>query len=267
MKFIESLSRDIENIGLRLQGGVIEDKSDVRSKTTPSDIVHQLDVDAEQMLREMFRLRIPDVPIISEESNTLDLDIENAASFVYIDPIDGSHNALLGSPLYGITAALHTDRKNIQWAVLHMPALQWTVGRSVQGSVYSDEIYISKNIPALATRQPALYLDYRVALISSYTTSVSISTNVFQQLANGGVTRIMQNWCPTFDYMLLMQNRIDACIIIDNDPVNTVAGRWICEQAGKITKKLDILWENSVIEIIITGDQNCVETITMMMKK
>jgi myo-inositol-1(or 4)-monophosphatase len=83
-----------------------EPRADVRTKSTGTDMLTEVDEASERMIVDRIRAARPDDGILSEEGASAD-----AVSGVrwVIDPIDGTTNYLYGHPGYAISIAVEVD--------------------------------------------------------------------------------------------------------------------------------------------------------------
>ncbi|MEJ7785012.1 MAG: inositol monophosphatase family protein [Solirubrobacteraceae bacterium] len=74
----------------------------VHAKSTPTDLVSEADLAAEQLIRGILRERAPDDGIVGEEGE----DVASASGrYWVIDPIDGTINFLFGYPQWCVSVA------------------------------------------------------------------------------------------------------------------------------------------------------------------
>jgi myo-inositol-1(or 4)-monophosphatase len=83
-----------------------EPRADVRTKSTGTDMVSEVDDECERLIVEGIRAARPDDGILSEEGASA--DATSGVRWV-IDPIDGTTNYLYGLPGYGISIAVEVD--------------------------------------------------------------------------------------------------------------------------------------------------------------
>lgn len=92
---------------------------DVDTKSTPTDVVTEMDRRSERFLSEQIRARRPSDAILGEEGAR-----QEGRSGVrwLIDPIDGTVNYLYGLPMYAVSVAAEYDGAMVAGAV-HNPSL------------------------------------------------------------------------------------------------------------------------------------------------
>jgi len=94
------------------------------TKSTPTDVVTQTDVDSEQLIRSELMQRAPGSSIVGEE--LADRTGSNRIGWI-VDPIDGTVNFLYGLPVVSVSIAATVDGQVIAGAVVDV----------VRGDVFS----------------------------------------------------------------------------------------------------------------------------------
>jgi myo-inositol-1(or 4)-monophosphatase len=87
----------------------------VGRKSSPTDVVTQTDLRAEELIRRLLLEATPDAGILGEEGGTTDA---GAALQWVIDPLDGTVNFLYGVPLFAVSIAAALDGEVVAGAVL-----------------------------------------------------------------------------------------------------------------------------------------------------
>jgi myo-inositol-1(or 4)-monophosphatase len=95
--------------------------AEIRSKSSPRDLVTEWDTRCEDLVRARLAVRSADIPIVGEERGG-----EAVAGAAWLlDPIDGTVNFAHGLPLWGISLALVADGAPLL-GVVQAPALGWS---------------------------------------------------------------------------------------------------------------------------------------------
>lgn len=103
-------------------------QADVRSKSTPTDLVSEADVAAERAIRRVLAERRPDDAILGEEGGaTAGGDLRWV-----IDPLDGTINFLFGIPQFAVSVACEDARGALVGVVLD-PAREETFAAARSG--------------------------------------------------------------------------------------------------------------------------------------
>src|SRR5881392_3953964 len=87
----------------------------VGRKSSPTDVVTQTDLRAEDLVRELLRERTPSAGILGEEGGTTE---PSARLQWVIDPLDGTINFIYGVPLFAVSIAAAVDGEVVAGAVV-----------------------------------------------------------------------------------------------------------------------------------------------------
>lgn len=74
----------------------------IHTKSTPTDLVSEADLAAEQLIRGILRERVPDDGIVGEEGEDV---ASSSGRWWVLDPIDGTINFLFGYPQWCVSVA------------------------------------------------------------------------------------------------------------------------------------------------------------------
>jgi myo-inositol-1(or 4)-monophosphatase len=87
----------------------------VGQKSSPTDVVTQTDLRAEELIRRLLREATPDAGVLGEEGETTE---PGARLQWVIDPLDGTVNFLYGVPLFAVSIAAALDGEVVAGAVI-----------------------------------------------------------------------------------------------------------------------------------------------------
>jgi myo-inositol-1(or 4)-monophosphatase len=87
----------------------------VGHKSSPTDVVTQTDLRAEELIRRRLREATPDAGVLGEEGETTE---PGARLQWVIDPLDGTVNFLYGVPLFAVSIAAALDGEVVAGAVI-----------------------------------------------------------------------------------------------------------------------------------------------------
>jgi myo-inositol-1(or 4)-monophosphatase len=102
-----------ERLARRARAGA---ESSVSSKSTPTDLVSEADLDSEHAIREFLRGRRPHDGFIGEESDARAQPGESGYSWV-VDPLDGTVNFVFGIPQWCVSVAVRDERGTVAGAI------------------------------------------------------------------------------------------------------------------------------------------------------
>jgi fructose-1,6-bisphosphatase/inositol monophosphatase family enzyme len=89
-----------------LKEGVGQARQDVRTKSSPTDMVSEMDRAAEAFIDQLLTRRRPDDAVLAEEGS--DRTGTSGVRWI-VDPLDGTTNYLFGIPAYGVSVAVEVD--------------------------------------------------------------------------------------------------------------------------------------------------------------
>ena len=102
-----------ERLARRARGGA---EGSVISKSTPTDLVSEADVDSERAIRELLRERRPRDGFIGEETEVAAETGDTGYSWV-VDPLDGTVNFVFGIPQWSVSVAVRDAQGTVAGAV------------------------------------------------------------------------------------------------------------------------------------------------------
>jgi myo-inositol-1(or 4)-monophosphatase len=112
---LERLAAETARAAAALVRGTYGRPRAVGRKTSPTDVVTQTDLRAEELIRRLLREATPDAGILGEEGETTD---PGARVQWVIDPLDGTINFLYGVPLFAVSIAAAVDGEVVAAAVI-----------------------------------------------------------------------------------------------------------------------------------------------------
>jgi len=88
----------------------------VSSKSTPTDLVSEADVDSERAIRELLRERRPHDGFVGEETEVAAETGDSGYSWV-VDPLDGTVNFVFGIPQWSVSVAVRDAQGTVAGAI------------------------------------------------------------------------------------------------------------------------------------------------------
>jgi len=88
----------------------------VASKSTPTDLVSEADLDSQRAIKELLSKRRPQDGFVGEEGDAGEQPGESGLSWV-VDPLDGTVNFLFGIPQWCVSVAVRDERGVLAGAV------------------------------------------------------------------------------------------------------------------------------------------------------
>jgi myo-inositol-1(or 4)-monophosphatase len=102
-----------ERLARRARAGA---ETSVSSKSTPTDLVSEADVDSERAIRELLRERRPHDGFVGEETEVARETGDSGYSWV-VDPLDGTVNFVFGIPQWSVSVAVRDADGTVAGAI------------------------------------------------------------------------------------------------------------------------------------------------------
>jgi myo-inositol-1(or 4)-monophosphatase len=204
----------------------------VDSKSTPTDIVTEMDRRSENLLVTMLLDGRPDDGVLGEEGS--DTKGESGVRWV-IDPIDGTANYLYGIPAWAVCIGVEFEGETVA-GVVHAPALGETyVGKRSRGAVRFDADGTSARLAV----SPQTNLD--LALVAT-----GFGYRADRRRAQAGVVAqllpkirdIRRAGAASVDLCWLAGGRVDAYYERGLQPWDHCAAGLIAQEAGAVFEGL-----------------------------
>jgi myo-inositol-1(or 4)-monophosphatase len=198
---------------------------EITEKTTPADFKTKADYESEEIIIKYLKTYFPDHNIVAEESGRKNVNSEYT---LIIDPLDGTNNFVLGFPYFSTTAALQKNNQVI-FSVIHNPVLNRTYWAEKGQGAYlnnkkirvSPEFNINKATVASLLSYSLQGSEYQYQTIKSLIQVLKVKRDIY-------------NWCPTLDFCLLAEGKIEAIINNQTELHDYAAGKLIAREAGAI---------------------------------
>ncbi|MGF1466982.1 MAG: inositol monophosphatase family protein [Sandaracinaceae bacterium] len=113
-----SITRAAGDLQLGAFGGPVA----TSTKRSPSDLVTEVDLASERLVRDRLATAFPDHVVVGEEQGGA---VTDDGPVWYVDPVDGTTNFAHGHPWFSISLALFRDGQP-EVGVVHAPALALT---------------------------------------------------------------------------------------------------------------------------------------------
>lgn len=217
--------RAAEAAGALIRAGVARGV-DVRPKGGASDVVTDLDVDAEELILGRIRAAFPDHRIVAEESGVSGLDGHPWSWLV--DPLDGTNNLAVGLSTYVVGVALCRRRRPVL-GVVHEP---------VSGSTWSA----TRGGGVLGPPPPAPQ-DRGSSPIVAWTQGHGVSRAdpaacALKLALETSSRRVLQLWAPLLGWVMLVRGQIDGVVGYRAEAVDLPAGALLAQEAGMVLRTL-----------------------------
>lgn len=225
---------------------LLEGPAQVSIKSSASDVVTDIDVAAEELIRDKIRSEFPSHRLVGEELG----DSGNDPDWTwFIDPIDGTTNYARGLPWYAVSIALaYRDRPVV--AVVSSPPSDFFIS-AIRGQGM-DQRHGATGPRAQSALGGSLVLtEWNVA--RPWAGQGSVMQALAQQ---DSTTRVMGSGTLAMAYTAL--GIADAAMIGGYDPIDHAAGWLLCHEAGQRSLDLNthLLTDNPPPSPFAIGDES-----------
>jgi myo-inositol-1(or 4)-monophosphatase len=111
-------------------------RADIGTKSSPTDMVTDMDRSAEALIRTVLLAHRPDDAILGEEGGPT---AGRSGVRWIIDPLDGTTNYLYGHPMYAVSVAAEVDGR-VAVGVVHHPPRSETFTARLGGGAYMGDV-------------------------------------------------------------------------------------------------------------------------------
>lgn len=200
---------------------------EIRTKSSPKDIVTQVDLASERMIREVIRSHHPNHSILGEEGGLVG---ESPYRWV-IDPIDGTSNFARGLLHYAVSIGLEHDKQGLV-GVVSQPVLNDVYhAEHGSGSFKNGQAIRVGGCKALSEAYVTMSFSTDSSVMAQATTLWNVLLTRVQTLRRLGSTALELAW--------LAEGKIDAFIGFGQGAWDVAAGRVLVEEAGGTVMVLD----------------------------
>jgi fructose-1,6-bisphosphatase/inositol monophosphatase family enzyme len=208
----------------------LKDK-DIRTKTSPTDLVTQADLDVEEYLTRILPGLLPGSIVVGEEAvsgGAIALDAMKTDGPVWvIDPVDGTNNFVQGGDQFGILLALVDKGVTQAGWIYDVTAKEMTVVQRGQGA-FTEGRRLKISAPAA-----------KLSELSGYLPLKATSGKLQEELKEA--KKLLKNTQPLFSavhiYLSLVKNDRQFSIMTAPKPWDHLAGVLMVEEAGGYTAK------------------------------
>lgn len=194
---------------------------ELTQKSSLADVRTQADLDSEAAILAILETAYPEYSIHSEERGHVD---RNSAYQFVIDPLDGTHNFVLGIPLFSVSIALRRGNEIIAGVVYHVMLDELYSAERGRGAYRNGE-------PIQVNRITEVH-DATFSYVARYGVPAEEENAVFSATIQSTLKRILTLWSPALDFCLLASGRIEAMLVSEAQPYDYMAGKLIAKEAG-----------------------------------
>ncbi len=234
------LPAELLRIAVRVAGAAAEFITDRRAsawtastKSSPTDVVTDVDRGAESVLIQTIRALRPDDSFVGEEGGRRPGTGTEGVCWV-IDPIDGTVNFVLGLPVYSVSVAAQLDGRTLAGCVHDV-----TRGESFQASVGGGAFLESAGVRTQLRGPRAVPLGEAVVATGfGYAAEVRVRQGRVLAELIGRVGNVRRLGSAALDLCYVAAGRVDAYFEAGLNEWDRAAGVLIAEEAGALSTGL-----------------------------
>ncbi|MEU5690923.1 inositol monophosphatase family protein [Actinosynnema sp. NPDC020468] len=223
-------SAKIAESAVRMAGDLLENsRPQVVTAKADRDTFTDIDVLIERKIRSYLADATPDIAFLGEEEGYSNQVTDSGYTWV-LDPVDGTANFVHGVPLSAVSLALVNDNTAVV-GVISLPRLHLTYTAVQGGGAYVNGQPISVS--------GVTELSGAMVAIGDYATGTGAEEKNTRRIAlttalAGRVERIRMFGSAAHDLVWLAEGRVDAALILANEPWDVAAGVLIAREAGAL---------------------------------
>ncbi len=204
---------------------------DVETKGEKTDVVTQVDRDAQTRVVETIRETFPNEVIVAEEDDDETAAIPTTGSAWVVDPIDGTNNYVRGMRLWATSVAALVDGEPVAAATV-APALGDTYVATTESASVNDEPakVRDRTDPETFVAVPTFWWGFDRR--DEYATACRAVVERFGDMRRFGSTQLALAMCAS--------GAVDAVITnVQVTPWDSVAGSLLVERAGGVVTDVE----------------------------
>jgi len=203
--------------------------NDVRTKSSPTDLVSEADRSSEQFIAAFLHDARPDDAVRGEEGTSM----AGTSGISWVaDPLDGTTNFFFGLPAYSVSVAACADGEPVAGAVVDCSRDEvWSAARGGGALRGTQPCRVAHGRSQLATALVATGFAYRPERRAR---QAAVVARVISQVRD-----IRRVGSAALDLCWLADGRYDAFFESGLNEWDWAAGRLICEEAGAAYGALD----------------------------
>lgn len=199
----------------------------IETKSSPTDVVSQVDKRVEQLIVERLRRERPDDALLAEEGSLL--QGSSGVRWV-VDPLDGTTNYVYGYPAYAASIAVEVDGQTAVGVVYDSSAGRLYQAIVGHGAVRNDRRLRARRVDDLSRALVATGFSYDAAQRERQGAVIAAALGRIRDIRRGGTAAL--------DLCHLAAGEIDAYWELDLSPWDYAAGTLIAREAGAAVEHL-----------------------------
>ncbi|NLE21440.1 MAG: inositol monophosphatase [Actinobacteria bacterium] len=199
----------------------------LETKSSPTDVVSQVDREAEQLIMRRLSTERPRDALLAEEGSLL--TGESGVRWI-VDPLDGTTNYVYGYPAYAASIAVEVDGIVTVGAVLDSASGRLYRAIAGHGAVCGERRLRARRSADLSTALVATGFSYDAAQRERQGAVVAAALGRIRDIRRGGTAAL--------DLCRVAAGEVDAYWELDLSPWDYAAGTLIAREAGAAVEHL-----------------------------
>ncbi len=214
---------------------------EILTKTSPTDLVTQADLDAEVFLEGILSDLHPDSIVLGEESvsqgvKSLDL-LQNSTGMIWVlDPVDGTSNFVRGNDCFGVMVACILDGVTQHSWIYDVPRRTMSVSERGQGA-YSYAVDVGAGQTRTRLRVCDVPPEEMVGHINYKFFPEAIRPSIVESAQNLGVATPLGS--AAHEYTRIAQGQSHCAVYSRLKPWDHLPGALLVQEAGGYVAKWD----------------------------
>jgi myo-inositol-1(or 4)-monophosphatase len=211
----------------RAAGGLLRERAAaggvraLATKSSPTDVVSEADVAAEQAIREVLDERRPGDAVLGEEGG---VSAGESGLRWIVDPLDGTTNFLYGNPQWAVSVGVHDEAGAVAGAVLDPLRDELFVAARGGEARLGDEVLRGGDPGELGAALVGTGFGYDAAVRERQAAVLAALLPRVRDVRRAGAAALDLAWTAA--------GRLDAYFERGVQPWDTAAGALLCERAG-----------------------------------
>ncbi|HWV23604.1 MAG TPA: inositol monophosphatase [Thermomicrobiales bacterium] len=224
----------------------LDSENGIRAKGDGTDVVTEVDREAERRIIAGIVAEYPDHAILGEESG---IQGDTDAPYRWIvDPLDGTNNYVMGMPMFGACITVCRDDEPVA-AVVHDSMRAITTSAVRGGGAFRN----GRRLPGADARPlPLTTISWSQGYSVGYEDPFR---NRALRTLGPATKRILHTWSPSIDWTLLAAGHTGAFVLYRNEVWDLVGGLLIAEEAGCV------VWHAPDTDCVIAGRKETVREV------
>jgi myo-inositol-1(or 4)-monophosphatase len=199
----------------------------VETKSSPTDVVSEVDKEAERLIVGLLRELRPDDALLAEEGSLMDGD--SGVRWV-IDPLDGTTNYVYGYPAYAVSIAVEIDGRAAVGVVHDSSAGRLYRAVVGHGALCDDRPIRARELDDLSRALVATGFSYDAGQRALQGAVAAAALPRIRDIRRGGTAAL--------DLCHVAAGEVDAYWELDLSPWDYAAGTLIAREAGAAVEHL-----------------------------